>query len=84
MWLRLRLLYRPAQSLVAGARGKLGPKYTGRYQVLDRMGMVAYRLQLPEGACIHDMFHVGVLKLFRGTPPTSVLALPPLQDWRPL
>jgi hypothetical protein len=52
--------------------------------VLDHMGTVAYHLQLPDGACIHDVFHMGVLKPFRGTPPMSVPALPPLQHGRPL
>ena len=43
---------------------------------------MAYRLQLPEGARIHDVVHVGVLKPFRGTPPSSTPALPPLRHGR--
>ena len=52
--------------------------------MLARVGEVAYRLQLPEGARIHDVFHVGVLKPFRGSPPSSPPALPPLRHGRPL
>ena len=45
---------------------------------------MAYRLRLPEGARIHDVFHVGVLKPFRGTPPSTTPALPPLRHGRVL
>ena len=35
------------------------------------------RLELPPQARIHDVFHVGTLKKFIGTPPTTP---PPLPD----
>lgn len=48
------------------------------------MRAVAYRLQLPKGARIHDVFHVGVLKPLYGTPPTVPPPLPLMQHGRAL
>nr|GFB00851.1 putative reverse transcriptase domain-containing protein [Tanacetum cinerariifolium] len=46
-----------------GKKGKLAPRYVGPFEIVERVGRVAYRLKLPqELSCIHDTFHVSNLK----------------------
>jgi hypothetical protein len=68
----------PTHNLVHRPHTKLSPQYVGPYQVLERLGAVAYRLALPSTARIHDVFHVGLLKPFKEIPSSGTPALPPL------
>nr|GEU92981.1 putative reverse transcriptase domain-containing protein [Tanacetum cinerariifolium] len=46
-----------------GTKGKLAPRYVGTLEILERIGLVAYRLRLPEElSSVHDTFHVLNLK----------------------
>ncbi|GJY16481.1 putative reverse transcriptase domain-containing protein [Tanacetum coccineum] len=50
-------------SLIGPELGKLAPRYVGPFEILERIGPVAYRLRLPEELSgVHDTFHVSNLK----------------------
>lgn len=83
-WAWLRLHHRSASGITAAQPSKLAPCFYGPFQVLECIGAVAYRLQLPANARMHDVFHVALLKKFEGQAPASVPALPPLVHGRVL
>jgi len=48
-----------------GKKGKLRPRYVGPFEILKRVGNVAYQLALPpEFSAVHDVFHVSMLRKY--------------------
>ncbi|KAB2626006.1 S ribonuclease [Pyrus ussuriensis x Pyrus communis] len=62
-----------------GKKGKLSPRYIGPYAVTERVGEVAYRLELPpELARVHNVFHVSMLRHYVADP-SHVIPPQPLE-----
>ena len=52
-----------------GRKGKLSPRFIGPYEVIEKVGPVAYRLALPPDLeKIHNVFHVSMLRRYRSDP----------------
>nr|GEY93064.1 putative reverse transcriptase domain-containing protein [Tanacetum cinerariifolium] len=56
-----------------GKRRKLNPRYVGPFRVLERVGDVAYKIDLPEELSkVHNTFHVSNLKKCHADEPLAV------------
>ena len=52
-----------------GKKGKLSPRFISSYEVIEKVGPVAYRLALPPDLeKIHNVFHVSMLRRYRSYP----------------
>ncbi|KAA0055516.1 pol protein [Cucumis melo var. makuwa] len=59
-------------------RGKLSPCFVGPFEILERIGPIAYRLALPPSlSIVHDVFHVSMLRKYVPDPSHVV-------DYKPL
>ena len=62
-----------------GVKGKLSPRYIGPFEIIERVGEVAYRLaSSPALAGIHKVFHVSMLRKYIPNP-NHVVEIEPVQ-----
>ncbi|KAH9722972.1 Endonuclease [Citrus sinensis] len=60
-------------------KGKLSPRFIGPFEILERIGPVAYRIALPPSLSrLHNVFHVSVLRKYIADP-SHVLDYQPIQ-----
>ncbi|XP_055803377.1 uncharacterized protein LOC129872408 [Solanum dulcamara] len=67
-WVFLKVL--PMKGVMRfGRKGKLSPRYIRPYQIVRKLGKVAYELDLPADLdAVHPVFHVSMLRKFIGDP----------------
>ena len=52
-----------------GKRGKLSPRFIESFEILERIGIVAYWLALPPSMSgVHEVFHVSMLRKYTPDP----------------
>ncbi|KAL0551742.1 hypothetical protein IC582_010831 [Cucumis melo] len=65
-------------------KGKLSPRFVEPFEILERIGPVAYRLALPPSlSAVHNVFHVSMLRKYVADP-TNVVDFKPLQIYEDL
>lgn len=79
-WVNLKLKTYRQYSLHKSKLWKLSPKFVGPFQVIEKIGAVAYKLQLPGTAKIHSVFHFSLLKKQIGANDRFTSVLPQFDD----
>ena len=64
------LKVKPTRGVVRfGKRGKLSPRFIRPFEILERIGTIAYRLALPPSMSgVHEVFHVSMLRRYTPDP----------------
>jgi hypothetical protein len=75
-WVFMKLQPYRQSTLAHRKSNKLARRFYGPFQILARVGCVAYRLDFPDVAKVHNVFHVSLLKKCVGDPKAVVASLP--------
>ena len=51
-------------SLILRSCAKLAPRYYGPFEILSKIGQVAYQLTLPPNLRVHNVFHISILNKY--------------------
>ena len=57
-----------------GIKGKLAPRFTGPFEIIERVGPLAYHLDLPPHLSdMHNVFHVSMLRKYEPDPSQVIM-----------
>ncbi|GJW98165.1 hypothetical protein Tco_0179973 [Tanacetum coccineum] len=79
-WVYVKLQPYRKSLIRKGRHHKLSPKFYGLYQIIARIGKVAYRLNLLANSQIHPVFHVSQIKAHKGDNLNTQQALPEVDE----
>ncbi|GER57098.1 polyprotein [Striga asiatica] len=79
-WVYLKLRPHRQQTISQKVLYKLGNRFYGPYQIIERIGEVAYTLELHEGSQIHPVIHVSQLKRSLGYAREAHTRLPAVNE----
>ena len=80
-WVFLRLKrYKQMPLKKLNKDNKLAPKYYGPYKLLQKIGSMAYKLELPTSSLVHPVFHVSCLNKVIGDKIPIQTIFPELDD----
>ena len=77
-WVYLKVQPHRQKTWASCINEKLSLRFYGPYKILQKVGRVAYKLELPKDCQIHPVFHVSQLKKVEGIDETAT-APPPLR-----
>jgi hypothetical protein len=75
-WVYVKLQPYRQTTLSRAKYHKLSKRFYGPYEILAKVGAVAYKLNMPPHSKIHNVFHIFLLKAYEGPIPPQVDPLP--------